>query len=236
MTPVSCCLASGYVRNHLLGCYVVGACLTLPVGYAAYRKNVSMLTAADRDALRERWSAGSRVYHDLRHLDECLAHWAEYSGLARHPEAVEAAIWLHDAVYDPHADDNEAASAALARELLHRNGVAPEDIALVEAMILATRHAGLSADPDTQLLCDIDLAILGAPPARFEEYELGVRAEYAWVPEPIYRSTRAAILTRFLLRPSLYQRAELAARYESRARENLTASIARLKSSGGPRA
>jgi len=43
-----------------------------------------------------------------------------------------------------------------------------------------------SANPDTALLTDIDLAILGAPTARFADHERRIRAEYAWVAPEVF--------------------------------------------------
>ena len=43
------------------------------------------------------------------------------------------------------------------------------------------------------MLIDIDLSILGAPPARFAEYEQQIRAEYAWVPGILFRPKRRAM-------------------------------------------
>lgn len=191
--------------------------------------SVSLLGEDSRRALRERWNESSRHYHGAQHLDECLALFDQYRGLARDADAVEAALWLHDAIYDARAGDNEARSAALAREMLSAEGVDAARIAQVEAMILATTHAAISADRDTRLLCDIDLAVLGATPERFAEYERQVREEYAWVPGLIYGRTRAKILERFLERPSIYQVPELAARFEATARTNLRDSIAALR-------
>jgi predicted metal-dependent HD superfamily phosphohydrolase len=82
--------------------------------------------------------------------------------------------------------------------------------------------------PDQQLLVDIDLSILGAPQARFDEYERQVRREYAWVDEPIFRSVRSSILKEFLARPSIYSTTSFRDRLENSARENLKRSIAAL--------
>lgn len=190
---------------------------------------MTLLAIEDCVALERRWREPHRHYHGMRHLEECLALFAEVRALARDADVVEAALWLHDAVYDAHRDDNEVQSAALARTILEARGVAADRIAHVEAIILATRHAGPSADPDAQLACDIDLAILGADAARFDEYEHGVRAEYAWVPIPIFRVNRAEILMRFLASPRIYQTEWFHTRLEAAARQNLSRSIEALR-------
>jgi predicted metal-dependent HD superfamily phosphohydrolase len=95
--------------------------------------------------------------------------------------------------------------------------------------VLATKHAEPGGSPDSALLLDVDLAILGAPRARFDEYESQVRREYVFVPEDAWRRARAALLARFLERPRLYATDFFAERLEARARANLRASLERLR-------
>jgi predicted metal-dependent HD superfamily phosphohydrolase len=146
---------------------------------------------------------------------------AEVADLAQHPGAVAIALWFHDAIYIPQARDNEARSAAWAGAALRDAGADEPVVARVQAMIMATAHHGFADDPDTALLIDIDLAILGAAPARFDEYERQVRAEYAAVPEVLYQQKRSALLARFLARPAIYTTPALHVRFEAQARTNL---------------
>ena len=86
-------------------------------------------------------------------------------------------------------------------------------------------HNAVPAAPDEQLLSDIDLSILGAPPDRFREYEAQVRKEYAWVPDALFHRERGKILQGFLARPSIYATELFRARLEAQARENLASSL-----------
>ena len=79
---------------------------------------------------------------------------------------------------------------------------------------------------DEQVLVDVDLAILGAAPARFAEYELQIREEYAHVPGFLFRMKRRAILKSFLDRLAIYSTPLLREQLESRARINLATAIA----------
>ena len=97
------------------------------------------------------------------------------------------------------------------------------------ALVIATTHASPPTDGDAQLLCDVDLAILGAPPLRFDAYELEIRREYSWVPEPVFRVRRAALLARFLERPTLYSTAWFRELFEDQARQNVERSVAALR-------
>jgi predicted metal-dependent HD superfamily phosphohydrolase len=177
------------------------------------------------------WSERQRHYHTLQHLRECLAHFEAAAPLARHPAEVELALWFHDAVYDPQRADNEERSAEWAWRSMLAAGCAQEPAQRVQALVLATReHAG-SDDPDTRLLLDIDLAILGAAPARYDEYAAQVRAEYAHVPDAEFRSGRTRVLARFLARPRLYATTPFHDALEHRARENLGREIGALQAS-----
>jgi predicted metal-dependent HD superfamily phosphohydrolase len=101
---------------------------------------------------------------------------------------------------------------------------ASEDVVLrVQTLIMATRHDGVAATTDARLVVDIDLAILGTAPARFDEYERQIRDEHAHVPEPVFRAKRAEILRGFQTREPLF-----AARFEVAAKTNLAAAVTSL--------
>ena len=176
------------------------------------------------------YSEQHRHYHTLQHLRECLAHYDAAAPLARRPAEVELALWFHDAVYDPQRQDNEVRSAEWARASVLAAGCEEAVAQRVPALVLATQaHRDDAGDIDTQLLLDIDLAILGASPARFAEYERQIRAEYAHVDEASFRAGRARVLQGFLARPAIYFTAPYREALEARARANLGQSLVRLQ-------
>ena len=177
-----------------------------------------------------RYREPQRHYHTVQHLDECFARWPELRSHAAHPAEVELALWYHDAIYDTHRTDNEALSAGLARDSALGLGVAAGSAQRIADLILFTRHAIEPEGPDAEALVDVDLSILGAAPARFDEYEVQVRKEYSWVPEEIFRKRRGEVLEQFLARRHIYSTSKFRARYEPSARANLGRS---LKSLGG---
>jgi uncharacterized glyoxalase superfamily protein PhnB len=87
--------------------------------------------------------------------------------------------------------------------------------------VLATRHSAVPSGRDEQVLVDIDLAILGAGPMRFAEYDRQIRQEYAFVPADTYRLKRREVLRAFLERPRLYATEPMHAALEELARRNL---------------
>lgn len=179
------------------------------------------------ERLLQCYAEPQRHYHTAQHLRECLDEFDGARSLASHAPAVELAIWFHDAVYDPRAQDNEERSAALAEECLCSVGASEETRQWVADLILATKHH-LAATTDQALLIDVDLAILGQPPDRYGEYEAQIQREYAWVPTDVFAGKRAEVLQRFLDRPRVYATESFFDRYEARARENLTRSLKRL--------
>ncbi|MEP6503567.1 MAG: N-methyl-D-aspartate receptor NMDAR2C subunit [Betaproteobacteria bacterium] len=175
-----------------------------------------------------RWREPHRKYHTLQHLRECLALFEAHRGLAEQPGEVALAIWFHDAIYETRRHDNEAESAAWAARVLTQAGAAAAVVGRVHALIMATRHDGAVATADARLLVDIDLAILGATPARFAEYERQIRDEYAHVPEALFREKRAEILRTFQAREPLFGTPAFVAAFEGAAKANLARAIAAL--------
>lgn len=181
-----------------------------------------------RDAVLARYAEPHRRYHTLQHLAECLTLFESVRHVSDRPSEVEMALWFHDAIYELNGSDNEASSAAWAKEELLRAGVV-ESVALrVSELVLATKHAGEPKAQDEKVLVDIDLAILGASDVRFAEYERQIREVYSHVPELLFRLKRREILQSFLDRSAIYSTPALHLLLEAKARENLVATLAKV--------
>lgn len=194
--------------------------------------NEPLIDEALRTELAAHYRGPGRHYHGLAHIEALLALAHEYRAELADPEAVEAAIWFHDAIYDSRRSDNEARSAALAAGKLGAH-VDPERLQHIVAMIEATATHALpdlegSAKQDAAFFLDMDLAILGAPPALFDSYEAAVRREYSWVDAKAWRSGRVAVLKKFLARPTIFHTELFRRRFEEQARRNLSRSLASL--------
>lgn len=139
------------------------------------------------------------------------------------------ALWYHDVVYKSRRKDNERRSADWFVASARSVGVAPPRIARVEGLIMATQH-GVAPPPSDELsawIVDIDLGILASEPSLYDEYVKQVRAEYRWVPSPLYRRGRRAVLEGFLSGKSIFHSAEMKSR-EARARENIARELESL--------
>lgn len=176
-------------------------------------------------ALLDAYSEPQRHYHTLQHLEECLAHFDALHQLAEHPAEIALALWFHDAVYDVHARDNEARSADWAASALLAAGLALDTCRRVHGLVMATRHDAFPTSLDAQLLTDVDLAILGAGPERFAEYETQIRAEYGHVPQALFVEKRRQILQGFLDRERIFHTQPCQARFEAAARRNLAHAV-----------
>lgn len=189
----------------------------------------SLGAGAPNDALLAellaRYQEPHRAYHTLQHLDECLDGLAREASNAERPAEIALALWFHDAIYDVHRHDNEERSADWARDAMLSAGAEPAAAARVHALVMATRHQAQPEDADARLLVDIDLSILGAPPARFAEYERQIRIEYGHVPPDVFEPRRRSILGSFLARDPLYLTPPIRARIEEAARRNLQQAI-----------
>jgi len=186
--------------------------------------------------LERRYGDPDRLYHTLAHVADCLAELDAAPGLCDRPDAVELALWFHDAVYDPRAEDNEVRSAALLRGAAPRLVIDAGLAALAAALVMATAHLAGAADAapagpaphDAAAIRDIDLAIFGAPRDRFDAYEAAVRREYAFLPESDWRRGRSRVLGMFLDLPRIYVTDTFHDRLEARARRNLAGALSRL--------
>lgn len=184
-------------------------------------------------ALHAAYGASYRAYHNLDHVHACLreldAVFQVFGGDARvNWDAVAVALWYHDAVYRIGHDANEKDSAEWAQRDLIADGAAPDFAAQVVRLIMATEHQAEPQAADEQLLVDLDLGILGQPPAVYDRFEKAIRAEYRRVPGFLYRRKRAEILRGFLKRGAIYHTPHLHAAWEQQARANLARAIEAL--------
>jgi predicted metal-dependent HD superfamily phosphohydrolase len=180
------------------------------------------------EAVLAAWAEPARRYHNLDHLRDCLTELDRAPADGADRNRVEAAVWFHDAIYDPRARDNEERSAEWARRALVELGVPSAVVDDVARLVRLTGHAGPTPDPSGRLLCDIDLAILGREPRAFDTYDRHIREEYAWVPEPDFRAERAGVLAGLLSRSPLYQTEHFRGLYETAARKNLSRALQQL--------
>lgn len=184
-----------------------------------------------------RYSQNHRSYHNTSHLKMCLNELELVKHSAQDLQALEFALFYHDAVYNSskedlmqHGDD-EGESAELAITHLTKKLELPLEFAQrVASLILVTKHLSIPLEKDHQMMVDIDLAILGRSSRLFDLYEQKVRQEYYWVPWEKYSELRIQILQGLLSR-RIYSTSFFIDRYGEQAKRNLQRSIQQLSQS-----
>ena len=95
-------------------------------------------------------------------------------------------------------------------------------------VLLTAGHEGAAPDGASRSFLDADMWILAAEQTRFDAYCQQIRQEYAHVPDPAYRSGRAALLENLRDRPALYRTEHAREHWEPQARNNLDRELTRL--------
>lgn len=169
-----------------------------------------------------------RHYHNSSHIDATLKYLEQSKHLANNYNALETALWFHDAVYKVFSSNNELYSANLASEFLRKNSAKHCFIIEVHRLIMATRHSAIPCDNDESLLVDIDLSILGCTSEHYDQFEAWVKEEYKLIPSFIYKKKRKEILEGFLARERIYSHEYFFDKFEQSARKNLRNAINKL--------
>ncbi|MBF5045855.1 hypothetical protein FGE12_25825 [Aggregicoccus sp. 17bor-14] len=167
-----------------------------------------------------------RAYHDVRHLADVVARWAEVAEENgwTHPREVYLALLFHDAVYVPGAHDNEEASAQLALRMLGAEMPEVDAEHVAHLVRLTARHGHLSPSDVTgeeALFLDCDMAVLGAAPDAYDTYERDIAREYAAVPPEMFAAGRRRFLEGLLEQERIFLSQRFHARLDEAARENL---------------
>jgi predicted metal-dependent HD superfamily phosphohydrolase len=181
------------------------------------------------DRVKARYAEPHRRYHTWEHVLACFA--SRRCITEANMADVDLALLFHDAVYEPLAHDNEAKSAELLLEEGRRAWLNDRVLVRAARLVESTKHDGTTL-PESEEECivrDSDLSILGESPEVFARYERAVREEYAVIDDATFTRGRLAVLAGFLSLPSIYLTRVGARLWESRARANLEASLAKLE-------
>ena len=173
-----------------------------------------------------------RHYHTLTHIRHCLREFDRAADLMDCPDAVEMALWFHDAVYAPGAPDNEQRSADLFREWATAAGGAAEVQERVNDLIMDTTHRIPPSSRDGQFIVDIDLSSFGLP---WDDCELDgrrIRAECAHLSDDQYYPGHLQFVQTLQNRPVFFFTDFFQQRYGQTARDNVHRIIADLVSRG----
>ncbi|MFC7579814.1 hypothetical protein ACFQ23_10255 [Schaalia naturae] len=201
-------------------------------------------TASDAELLTEardligRWNEPIRHLHNIHHLINVLAHVDELSATAHDPDLLRVGAWYHGAVLNTaveaafagsDADEIARRCAGFTSQRLSRLGVGREASERVAELIRdVALHVAPRDDVDAQVLVDADLATLACSPQEYKKYRQTLRQEYSDHDELAFLRARRRVVRHLLSRPALFQSPRGQA-WESRARENLEAELAKTE-------
>ncbi|WP_432470996.1 cation:proton antiporter [Amphritea sp. HPY] len=172
------------------------------------------------DELIRLYNEPHRHYHAARHIEHCLREFDLAREQMETPDAVELALWFHDAIYDPKARDNEQQSADLFTVRMGDRIDARLAQEVVE-LILLTRHKEVPQTLDGKFTVDIDLSGFGQPWQDCLQDTKAIRAESPDIPEADFLNRQTLFLQSLLDRPQLYTSAFFSQRYEAQAQANI---------------
>ena len=168
------------------------------------------------DDLFSRYTDAGRCYHNWAHLVHCLAEFDRAANQMDYPEAVELALWFHDAVYAPGVRDNKQRNA----DMFSQWGTecfSAAFIKKVRALILITRHTQPPREGDESYIVDIDLSSLALS---WPDYLLNARYVRKELRQ-VYYPAQTRFLSRLLVRPHIYSTYFFQQRYEDPTRNNI---------------
>jgi predicted metal-dependent HD superfamily phosphohydrolase len=175
--------------------------------------------------IEKHYSAKSRHYHTLTHLENLLAELEGVKSQISDWEVVLFALFYHDLIYKSSSAQNEENSAKMTQKRLNITALTSNQIDRTVAHILATKKHEWSNDSDTTFFTDADLSILGAPFEHYMIYSRQIRKEYAIYPDLLYNPGRKKVLIHFLAMERIYNTPHFYEKYEAQARQNLAAEL-----------
>jgi predicted metal-dependent HD superfamily phosphohydrolase len=178
------------------------------------------------EILTEKYDEVGRHYHTMRHIQELMKYVDYYSNLIEDKDIMILAILFHDVIYDPKSSSNEDDSIVLFREFVfdvksvNIDAMSEEVVSYIEC---TKDHKIKSTDSfSKRLFSDFDMAIIGSPRTRYQQYAWQIRNEYSHVPLDTYCVRRAAFLKSCAKSvENVFSTDLFRARFEDSARDNL---------------
>ncbi|MCW8876517.1 MAG: hypothetical protein OQK04_18780 [Kangiellaceae bacterium] len=181
------------------------------------------------DEIVSAYSELHRFYHNLNHI----AHFFnELDSCGSISNETLLAVWYHDLVYRPGAKNNERKSADQAKLALNKLGLSRNSIERVDFLIMATEsHLPGLGDKELNIFLDADMAILGSPPEKYQEYLRKIRMEYSKIPNFLFNRGRSQFLRSVIQQDCIFLSEYFREKYELAARENIKSELHTLRNS-----
>ncbi len=189
-----------------------------------WQRNISESAGWDAVRVFEKldslYAEAPRRYHNGDHILLCLELFDRYSCSASDPDAIELAIWFHDACYGPEPVGHESRSATLFRQL-SAGGLSEERQNRICQLIMDTTHQQPPANKDGALLVDIDLGSFCRPWHPYLKDTARCRAERKHLEDIEFCHCQINFLSSLLERTSIYYSDVFRLNHENQARENI---------------
>ncbi|OMH39739.1 hypothetical protein [Motiliproteus sp. MSK22-1] len=173
------------------------------------------------DYLADLYAEPIRNYHNSDHIELCLEWFDRYRDLTVDPDAIELAIWFHDACYGPEPIGHENRSAGLFRKL-SADGISKDRQDKICQLIMDTTHQQPPSNDDASLLVDIDLASFARPWHPYLKDTARCRAERSHLDEGELCRCQIDFLQSLMSRPYIYYSQAFRLYHEDQARQNIT--------------
>ena len=184
------------------------------------------------DELDALYGEPHRHYHTAAHIEHCLRLFDPAAGRMDEPDAVEMALWFHDAIYDIPGKDNELRSAELFAARARGRG-SERFRSNVHRLVMATTHRDPPpATLDESFIVDIDLSSFGRPWEEFLDDSRAVRAELSHLSDAEFYPRQRRFLESLAARPRFCFTEFFRDRHEARARRNIERLCAMLEAQG----
>ena len=180
------------------------------------------------ELLLTNYSDPQRFYHDVQHIDDCLEWLDRYADQVEDPDAVELAIWFHDACYSPDPKGHEQRGVELLHQLAGDN-MPSQWLEKVATMIGLTTHQLPTEDLEQALVLDIDLASFSRPWNDYLSDTARCRAEQKQLKGSEYCACQLDFLRQLIGRPQIYYHPQFRANHEADARANISRLIELLE-------
>jgi predicted metal-dependent HD superfamily phosphohydrolase len=176
--------------------------------------------------LEKAYTAKSRHYHNLNHLQEMIELFDIYQGKLKNPNEVLYSIFYHDYVYKATRKDNELKSAELALAILP-NSISLNKPLVFDAICSTQLHQHNEIE-DINWLIDFDLKILSKDWEAYQTYCSQIRKEYKIYPNFLYKPGRKKALEHFLEQEFIYKTEVFRNLFDEKAKDNIKREISLL--------
>lgn len=176
--------------------------------------------------LEKAYTAKSRHYHNLNHLQEMIELFDIYHSHLKNPNEVLYSIFYHDYVYKATRKDNELKSAELALAILP-NSISLNKPLVFDAICSTQLHQHNEIE-DINWLIDFDLKILSKDWEAYQTYCSQIRKEYKIYPNFLYKPGRKKALEHFLEQEFIYKTEVFRNLFDEKAKDNIKREISLL--------